>query len=241
MTQGKRIAIAYVFAVPVVLAVVLLQRLAFLRVDHVEGAIAQAAEVLRDCDLTISLLREAGLRQHDAPDSAASRTSYQDAVSQLRTVFQRLQLTGNEPSTQSQFRTLGLLIEERTGLLQSTIDLNKEGRPAVQNRATLEARGQKLSDDIGKLIAEIKTAQQIRLQQRQAAAQGLRLASATGTYGGFLMILAYWAGGLSIVPRRESARLEGRRATSSYQNSGRPSPGRLSDHGVRDDRLRQSR
>jgi PAS domain S-box-containing protein len=195
MTQRKKLAIAYVFAVPVVLAVVLLQRLAFLRVDHVDGAMAQATEVLRDCDLTISLLREAELRQHDASASAASTGSYQDAVSQLRGVFQRLQLTGNEPSTQSQFRTLDLLIEERTGLLQSTIDLNKEGRPAVQNRAALEARGQKLSDDIGKLIAEIKTAQQIRLQQqRQAAAQGLRLASATGTYGGFLMI---WLIGLA--------------------------------------------
>lgn len=182
MTQSKKLAIAYVFAVPVVLAIVLLQRLAFMRVDHVESAMAQAAEVLRDCDLTISLLREAELRRHDAPDSAASTTSYQDAVSQLRSLFQRLQRTGNDPSTQSQFRTLDLLIEERTGLLQSTIDLNKEGKTAVQNRAALEARGQKLSDDTGKLIAEIKTAQQIRLQQqRQAAAQSLRLASATGT------------------------------------------------------------
>lgn len=190
MTQRRKIAIAYVFAVPVVLAVVLFERIAFLRVDSGEDGMAQAAEVLRDCDLTISLLKEAELHRHAASDTAVNMRSYQGAVSQLGDVFQRLrQLTWNEPSTRSQFRTLDLLVTERTGLLQSTTELSKNGNPAVQNRAALEAQGQKLSDDIGKLIAEIKTAQQIRWQQqREAAAQSVRLASATVTYGGFLMI-----------------------------------------------------
>jgi PAS domain S-box-containing protein len=193
MTQRKKIAFAYLFAVPVVLVIVLFQYGALFRVSSDAGGLGQAAEVLHESDAAISLLKDA---EADAQRYVASggddvyRGLYQDAVSQLRNVLRHLQeLTHSDPSTQQHLLALDPLVANRTSLFQQAMDLGKKGGPSVQDRTALERQGQKLTDDIGKIIADIKTAQFIRLQQqKETVGRSVRVADVLTTYGGILVI-----------------------------------------------------
>ena len=59
MTQRRRIAIAYLFAVPAVLGVVLSQHVAFVRLKHAGAGMSQASEALRQSNVALSLLNDA--------------------------------------------------------------------------------------------------------------------------------------------------------------------------------------
>jgi len=185
MTQRRRIAIAYLFAVPTVLGVVLSQHVAFVRVKHAEAGMSQAAEALRECNVAFSLLNgaEAEAQRYVSGGDQESRNSFLDTVVRLRTILQRLREV-SDSSSQSQLASLEPLVLKRIGLLQQMIDRKHQ---ALQHRTGLDAG--KAPDDIGKLVEEIKTAQQIRLeQQREAVDQSLRFASGVNTFGGFLTI-----------------------------------------------------
>jgi len=59
MSQRRKIAIAYAFAVPVVLVVVLFLHAALLGVSSSASGMAQAAKVMQETDAALSLLTEA--------------------------------------------------------------------------------------------------------------------------------------------------------------------------------------
>src|SRR5579863_705595 len=189
MTQRRRIAIIYAFAVPAVLAVVLFERIAFLRVDTVESQMSNTAGALHQCDLALSLLRGTEGRTNPSSGEAFNGASYERPASQLSGVLQRLrELTRDEPAIQSQLRDLDQLIDPRTGVLRLA-KAESGGRGNTQNRAALEGEGQKSPEATVNLVAEIRTAQQIRLQEQgEMAAQSVRWANLTVTYGGFLLL-----------------------------------------------------
>ena len=196
MTQSRKIAIVYVLAVPAVLLVILFERVAVLRVGSVETEMAKAGEVLRICDRAASLLRESELRPASAPGGAVIVPD-QAVVSQLGDALQQVrELTRDEPGVQSQFRTLDLLVAERSSLLKSAMESRKN--PASANSvAGAESRDQKLSGDIANLIAEIRKEYEMGLEhQGQTAAQSVRSAGAAILYGGFLTL---WLVGVAAV------------------------------------------
>jgi hypothetical protein len=92
MTQRRRIAIAYLFAVPAVLGVVLSQHVAFVRVKQAEAGMSRASETLRECNLALSLLNdaEAEMQRYVSGGDQESRKSFLSAVARLRTVLQHL-------------------------------------------------------------------------------------------------------------------------------------------------------
>ena len=55
MTQRRRIAISYLFAVPAVLAIVLVQHIALFRLKNVEGELVRTAEALRQSEGAFSV------------------------------------------------------------------------------------------------------------------------------------------------------------------------------------------
>ena len=185
MTQRRRIAIAYLFAVPAVLGVVLSQHVAFVRLKHAGAGMSQASEALRQSNVALSLLNdaEAEAQRYVSGGDQGSRDLFLSDVARLHSVLRRLgDLT--DSSSQAQLASLEVLVQKRIGLLQQLIDRNNH---APQKRTGLDAG--KPTDDIGKLIEEIETTQQIRLeQQREAADQSLRFATGVNIFGGFLTI-----------------------------------------------------
>ena len=185
MTQRRRIAIAYLFAVPAVLGVVLSQHVAFVRLKHAGAGMSQASEALRQSNVALSLLNdaEAEAQRYVSGGDQGSRDLFLSDVARLHTVLQRLSNL-SDSSSQAQLASLEVLVQKRIGLLQQLIDRNNH---APQKRTGLDAG--KPTDDIGKLIEEIETTQQIRLeQQREAADQSLRFATGVNIFGGFLTI-----------------------------------------------------
>lgn len=190
MTQGRKIAFAYVLAVPAVLAVVFFERVSLLRVSDSETGMAQSSEVLRNCDLAISVLKEADLRPVPASGNATVESSPPPSV-QLSDAIQSLhELTRNEAAAQPQLRTVDRLLAERTALRQSV------GRSGSSSPGD-EARGRTLANSIAIVIGEIATAHQIELQQQaEVAGQDVRWANAAVLYGGFLTV---WLIGVAAV------------------------------------------
>jgi PAS domain S-box-containing protein len=198
MTQRRKIAIAYLFAVPVVLIIVLFEQSTLIRVAGVGNEMAHAAEVLQITEgLPAALKRaEAAARRYIAAGDNAYMTSYQDAVSEVQNDIRRVRdLTKSDTTAQAPLQKLEPLITKRLGMLQQAMASRaKPGSPA-DKQATLDTEGQKLDNDIEKAIQDLQTAQQIRLQQqRQNGVWSVRIAKAVNTFGG---ILAVWLVGLA--------------------------------------------
>ena len=191
MTRRRRIAIAYLFAVPTMLGVVLAQHVAFLRLKHAETGMAQAAEALRECDAAMPLLNaaEVDAQRYLSGGDQGARNSFQDNVARLRVVLGGLHDLTDSPS-QSPLARLKPLLAQRIAWLEQMMDKNVR---AVQNRTASDSG--KPMDDVGKLIAESKAVQQIRFeQQKEATEQNLGLASGLNTFGG---LLAAWLVGVA--------------------------------------------
>lgn len=193
MTQGRKIAFAYVFAVPAVLIVVLFERVSLLRVGTGETGMAQAAEVMRNCDVATSLLKEPAAR----PGAALGIAAEQPNQAALPDVVQRIRgLTANEPAIQSQLWRLDPLVAQRAALGQSIRDSAKNGWSAGRV-ADAETEDLKLSESMAIMVGNIRTAHQIEMEQEaDAAAQSARWASAAILYGGFLTV---WLIGVAAV------------------------------------------
>lgn len=188
MTQGRKIAIAYVFAAPAVLAVVLFQRVTMVRVGAVEAGMAQAGDVLHNCDQAIPVLKSSEL--HPGPGFGnVALDSNQAIVSELQAVIEHIrELTGDEPAARSQFLVLDRMVAERTALRRSLRTLATSGLPAGK-LADVGAQDIKLADGIAEIIDQIRTAHQTRFeQQAEAAKQSVRWADSAVLYGGFLTI-----------------------------------------------------
>ena len=196
MTQSRKIAIIYVFAVPAVLLVILFERVAVLRVGSVETGMAKAGAVLRICDRAAALLKESELRPASVPGGAvivpdqAVVSQFSDALQQVR------ELTRDDAAAQSQFRTLDLLVAERSTLLKSAMESMKN-QASASSLADMRSRDQKLAGELANLISEIRKQYEIGLEQQgQTASQSVHSAGAAILYGGFLTL---WLVGVAAV------------------------------------------
>jgi PAS domain S-box-containing protein len=193
MTQRKKIAIAFLFALPVVLVIVFVEHVALLRVSGNAGRMALAAEILHESNAINSLLNEADAQTQKyiaAGGDNASRNLYQSAVSQLNGNLHHLhELTRSDPATQAHLQALDPLVAQRIALSQQEMGPIQKGLAPAQNRAALGVQGQKLRDEIDKIIADTNAPLLIRLrQQGEAADRSARTTEKLTTYGGTLAI-----------------------------------------------------
>ena len=198
MSQRRKIAIAYAFAVPVVLVVVLFLHAALLGVSSSANGMVQAAKVMQGTDAALSLLTEAATNAQKYVTSGGDQTwksAYQDSVSQLRKVLQGIDdETKIDKSVQAKSASLAPLVAKQIILFERSMAAAKKN-PSARDKTATNVEDQKLRDDIGKYMAEIKSAQQTRLQQQgEAATRSVRLARMFTTYGGGLVI---WLVGLA--------------------------------------------
>lgn len=192
MSQRRKIAIAYAFAVPVVLIVVLFLHTALLGVSSSSSGMTQAAKVVQDAGVAISLLVEARANAQKYVVSGGDKvydSAYQDSVLELRKALQQIDdRTKEEPSVHAKFSTLKPMIARQIVLFEQARAVSQKNSTA-RDKATPVIENQKLSDDIGKILAEIKAAEQVELQQQSVeVTRSVRLANMLTTYGGGLLI-----------------------------------------------------
>lgn len=92
MTQRRRTAIAYLFAVPAVVVIVLIQHVALLRLRHAEAEVAQTAEALRQSEAAFAesaakgadagQVRTASEAQGQSPTASDAKTAAETRAAQ---------------------------------------------------------------------------------------------------------------------------------------------------------------
>lgn len=189
MTQRNRIAWAYLIAVPVVLAIVLVQNGALFRAISLQGDLLRAVSALDECDTISALLEqlETTTERYNATGSAGYDELYRAGVSQLHTALQRLQELSKNEVTGLQVRTLLELVKSQTDAWQQGIDSRMRGGVSVH--AGAQPPNQLWSTDISKTLADIKRGQQARVQgEKDAAMQSLRATDNLIKYGGVFVL-----------------------------------------------------
>jgi len=82
---------------------------------------------------------------------------YHAAIKNLDQVMTRLKdLTSNSPKQQEQVQSMGILIENKLGELQRTIDLRRKEEIAAANQLVLQGSGKRWMDQIRSVIADMK-------------------------------------------------------------------------------------
>src|ERR1019366_5318714 len=134
MTQRRKIAIAYAFAVPVVLAVVLFQHAALFGVGGFEEGMAQAAEVMREAEAASTLVQNAEGEARKYTTSIGDE-EYKSTLLQLRGVLKQLcERVANQPPVKAKCQALEPLMESQIALFQKTIDSAKKGESSARDR-----------------------------------------------------------------------------------------------------------
>jgi PAS domain S-box-containing protein len=192
MSQRRKIAIAYAFAVPVVLIVVLFLHTALLGVSSSSTGMAQAAKVVQDAGAAISLLAEAGANAQKYVASGGDKvydSAYQESVLEFRKVLHQIDdRTKEEPSVHAKFSTLEPLVARQIIVFEQA-RAESQKNTSARDKTTPVIEDQKLSNDIGQLLAEIKAAEQVELQEQSVGVtRSVRLANMFTTYGGGLLI-----------------------------------------------------
>ena len=172
MTQRRRIAMAYTFAIPILFAFLMFEVGALYRLDAHEREIAAGASALSECDTVLSALHDAETAAHGYASSGSDyyRSSYADASSRINASLARLDdLSKIDPATPAKIKSLRESTARRLGILQREMDSRSARRVAGGNSATdVQAANQAAEIDQG--IAGIRADTQARLQQSQASA-----------------------------------------------------------------------
>jgi PAS domain S-box-containing protein len=189
MTQRRKIAIAYVLAVPVVLAIVLFQHAALFGVKAFEGEMVQAVEVIREAEAASSLLADAVAEAREFTNSMGDG-AYQSTILQLRGVLNQLhEHAANDPSVKAKCQALEPLVESQITLFQRAIDSAKKEGTSIRGRDLPAGDMPNLMRSIANILGDIQTAEQIRLEQQgEAATRSMHLANTFTTYGGGLLV-----------------------------------------------------
>ncbi len=192
MSQRRKIAIGYAFAVPVVLLVVLSLHTGLVGVSGSTGVIVAAAQVMQEVGSARDLLKEAGANAQKYASSGGDQTynlAYQKSAAALRDTLQKIGLqTKDNKAVQENFRALWPLVSKQLGQFDQLVAAVRKN-PAESRKAAAGAQTENLYADIDKILDQIDAVQQARLkQQGPASVRSLGMAKALTTYGGGLMI-----------------------------------------------------
>jgi PAS domain S-box-containing protein len=191
MIQRRKIAIAYAFAIPILLGVLFFEVGALFRLNAHEGEIVQEISAVHDCDDLLSALRDAetAARGYVAGGSDSDKSEYGDATSRLNSSLRQLDaLSKNDPKIQSRLQQLDALAAKRLGMLDRAMDSRNTRQIATRVPST-DIQGSDVTAAIGKIVAVSLADEERRSQQEQASVA--RSASSVDTlvkYGGVLTI-----------------------------------------------------
>jgi len=190
MTQRRKIAIAYALAVPVVLAIVLLQHAALFGVSGFESGMAHSSEIIREAESVSALLVDVDRQAKELPNAVNAET-FQSTVVQLRSALQQLnEHVATEPTITAKCQALDSLVEKQLATYQKAKEPTPKP-PQRPNRAHAQPSDAPPNylPDITKLLGSVESAEQEHLGQQGAAAHhNMHMATAFTTYGGGLMI-----------------------------------------------------
>jgi PAS domain S-box-containing protein len=192
MSQKKKIAVAYLFAVPIALAIVFYQHVALNGVKSSTTEAGAAANVIQETDEVLALLRAAQTNAQAylaSSGGSAEIAAYRDSVSNLHKVLQRIgEQTKDEQSVQASFTNMSELVAKQTSLLNQAVSAGK-GKAALSSRAGTGQLSQELISGIVKDRTAINAVQRTRLQgQGEATQHNLHRASMATIFGGGVLI-----------------------------------------------------
>jgi len=192
MSQRRKIAIAYAFAVPVVFLIVLFQHASLVGVTGTVGEIAQAAQVMEELRSAGSLLKEAraNAQKYVASGGDGSySTAYQKSVAAFRDTLAKIgeQIREEEP-VRAKLQSIAPLVSKQLGLFDQAMAAVKKN-PADRAKAASSLETQDMLGEIDNIMEQINALQQIRMREQVPASNhSLRLAKMITTYGGGLLI-----------------------------------------------------
>jgi PAS domain-containing protein len=192
MSQKKKIAVAYLFAVPIALAIVFYQQVVLKGAKGSTAELSAAADVIRETDDIFALLRNAQTNAQKylgSGGSSADIAAYRDSVSELHKVLQRVgEQTKDEQSVQASFKDMSDLVAKQVGLFNQAVAA-RGGKTALSAKIATGQMSQELISGLVKDRTEINAVQRTRLQQQgEASRRNLHQASVATTFGGGVLI-----------------------------------------------------
>jgi PAS domain S-box-containing protein len=191
MTQRRKIAIAFLLAVPVVLAIVLFQNGTLLRVGRTVDEIAQAAQIRNQSENALYLLTvaESDAWKYVVTGNAGYRTSHQENLLHLDSTLQALdELARTSPSARQQSQSIALAIRKQMDALEQAVGSNREGRVAGNHLILAPAWGA-MEQEIARIRSGMGNAPEQRLnKQKVEADRNVWILNTLITYGGALIV-----------------------------------------------------
>jgi len=191
MTQRRKIAIAYSFAVPVLLVVVLLQDGALFRLTAREVSTDRAVSALGASDRVLLALKDAEAQADRflATGSDESLKEYTESASEAANAGKHLEeFAEEEPAIGPKGRELADLTAQQLDLLQRSIGLRATKRASLQ-LDSLAKRRSNLETETVRAGGEMRSDMQDLLQQQKTrAASSARTLDALIKYGGALTV-----------------------------------------------------
>ncbi len=192
MSQKKKVAVAYLLAVPVALAIVYYQHVALSNASGSFAELSEAADVIRGTDDIFALIREAQTAAQKCIESngkSADFGAYRDSVAHLQKALQKIgEQTKDEQSAQASFRDMSDLVGKQVALLNHAVAA-KGARTSPGEKSSDLAMGQESIARLVKDRAEINAIQRARLEhQGRISDLNLQKARRTNLFGGGLLI-----------------------------------------------------
>ena len=212
MTQRRQIAIAYSFAVPILVGFLMFEVGALYALVAYERELAQETAELSESDSLLSALRDAetAVQGYAASGSSYYSSSYADATSRLNAALAKLEeLSKSDPATQSKLRPLHDLTARQLDLFQREMGSKNVPRPSGARFAP-DARDANLTAEIEQVVAGVRADQESRARRTQASAMnGASTVDTLVKYGGVVTI---WIVGVAalLLFYDDSERLRGR-------------------------------
>ena len=172
--QGRKAALAFILAIPVLVVADVLQFLSVQGVIKSHQRLAQSTRMLAETAETVAALREAEatVRAFLISGDPAAMPAYQAQVAGARESVQRLlQLTEGNAELQTRARKLETLVARRLDLLQRTVDLRSKAPLPSEKQTPLEAETKMQMEAILTVLSDIRKGEVDKLAARVSEAQ----------------------------------------------------------------------
>jgi PAS domain S-box-containing protein len=190
---GKKIAIGYLIALPILLIFGLMQSQVLQNLTQIQQEAARATETLEAIETLVSSLRIAGTATEAGLSDKGGGivSSREEARATTRDRLQHVkQLTAENPRQSERLSTLEMLVEKKLQSLERQFTPHAAGRPGAESTKTAETSGELLTEEIRKIASEMRAEELSVVRERSALAQSL--ADKTSYITTLWGILALW-------------------------------------------------
>ncbi|HUU13304.1 MAG TPA: PAS domain-containing protein [Terriglobia bacterium] len=175
-SAGKKIAIGYLIALPILAIVGLMQSRVFQNFTRVQEQAAHAAETIGEIEAMVASLENATPMSEGGSLGlgAGVVASPEDARAEMRSHLEHVRkLTAPNPRQSERLRVLEALIEKRIQSGEVATTPGNAGKPQAKVPKTPDAGAGSLVNDIRKIAGEIKAVEFATVKERNALARSL--------------------------------------------------------------------